>query len=102
MNSPTHLPFDAGARRAFVWIRRAQLFVGLVSAMTFSAPTRAQSSATGTVTGSVIDATTGKFLEGAEVAVEGTAVRTATEREGRFSLRDVPTGTRTIVVSYPG
>lgn len=56
----------------------------------------------GSITGTVIDATTGKFLEGADVSVEGTNLRVATEREGRFTLRDVPAGSRSIVVSYPG
>lgn len=56
----------------------------------------------GTVTGAVVDGATGKFLEGAEVSVEGTTLRVATEREGRFVLRDVPAGARTVVVVYPG
>src|SRR5438045_1737209 len=56
----------------------------------------------GSVTGAVIDAATGKFLEGADVSVEGTALHGVTEREGRFTLREVPTGARNIVVTYPG
>lgn len=58
--------------------------------------------ASGTITGSVIDASTGKFLEGADVSVEGTNLRAVSEREGRFTVTDVPAGPRTIVVSYPG
>ena len=56
----------------------------------------------GTVTGTVVDASTGKFLEGADVSVEGSALHVATEREGRFTLRAVPVGPRKLVVSYPG
>lgn len=65
-------------------------------------PLRAQTTGGGTVTGIVIDSTTGKFLEGAEITVDGTNVRTTTEREGRFTLRDVPAGQQKVVVSYPG
>jgi len=43
-----------------------------------------------------------KFLEGAEVSVEGTALRTNTERQGAFTLRDVPAGPHNIIISYPG
>jgi outer membrane receptor protein involved in Fe transport len=49
-----------------------------------------------------LTARTGKFLEGADVTVEGTALRVSTEREGRFVLREVPAGRRNVVVSYPG
>lgn len=64
-------------------------------------PVQAQS-AGGTVTGSVIDSATGKFLEGADVSIEGTNARTTTARDGTFVLRDVPLGARSLVVSYPG
>src|SRR6266700_1122120 len=72
-----------------------------VAALSLLTPARAQS-ATGTLSGSVIDSSTGKFLEGAEVAVEGTGLRTTTEREGQFTLRDVPAGPHEVVVTYPG
>ncbi len=66
-------------------------------------PTVAQAqSTTGTISGSVIDATTGKFLEGADVSLEGTDTHVASERQGRFTLRDVPSGARNLIVSYPG
>lgn len=57
---------------------------------------------TGVITGTVIDASTGKFLEGADVNVEGTSLRAVSEREGRYTVGDVPPGPRTVVVSYPG
>lgn len=68
----------------------------------FSLLTTAYAQSSGTITGTVIDPSSGKFLEGADVAVEGTAIRTTSEREGRFVLRDVPAGAHTIAVSYPG
>ncbi|HYP17016.1 MAG TPA: TonB-dependent receptor [Opitutus sp.] len=66
------------------------------------ATAHAQAAATGTVTGQVLDAASGKFLEGAEVAVRGTAIETTTMRDGSFSIEGVPAGAQTLVVSYLG
>ncbi len=62
---------------------------------------RAQASG-GIVTGSIVDASTGKLLEGADVSIEGTSLQTTTERQGAFTLRDVPAGPHNVVVTYPG
>jgi iron complex outermembrane recepter protein len=77
-------------------------FVGLVPllAVAFSPSLHAQEG--GTVTGLVIDATSGKFLEGAEVSVPGTELRTTTAREGSFVLRGLPPGQQKVAVIYPG
>jgi len=56
----------------------------------------------GTVAGSVIDATTGKYLEGAEVVVVGTALRAVSARDGSFTVTGVPAGPRNLTVTYPG
>ena len=56
---------------------------------------------TGTISGIVIDGT-GKYLEGAEIVVAGTTLRTTSEREGGFRLTVVPVGSQTLIVSYPG
>ena len=56
----------------------------------------------GSVFGSVIDASTGKYLEGADVTVDGTSISTSSAREGAFQLRDVPAGPHTVTVAYPG
>ena len=65
---------------------------------------RAQGGSTGTVTGTVLDSTTGRYLEGAEVSVEaeGVSRRTNSERGGAFTLTNIPAGPQTLVVSYPG
>ncbi|HKB90953.1 MAG TPA: carboxypeptidase regulatory-like domain-containing protein, partial [Opitutaceae bacterium] len=76
-------------------------FVLVVFLLTFLGRVHAQT-ASGTITGSVIDAATGKFLEGADVVVEGTTLRTTSAREGSFELRNVPAGPHTITVTYPG
>ena len=62
-------------------------------------PLRAQG--TGTIAGVVVDAG-GRFLEGAELAVTGTAIRGTSEREGVFRLSGVEPGNRTLSVAYPG
>ncbi|MCX6955925.1 MAG: TonB-dependent receptor, partial [Verrucomicrobia bacterium] len=56
----------------------------------------------GAISGSVVDASTGKYLEGAEVVVEGTEFRTTTARDGSFTLPGVPAGPRQVTVTYPG
>ncbi|MGC4071814.1 MAG: TonB-dependent receptor [Nibricoccus sp.] len=73
--------------------------------LTALAPTlRAQGGSTGTVTGTVLDSSTGKYLEGAEVSIEsqGVSLRTNSERSGEFSITGVPAGLQTLVVAYPG
>ena len=67
-----------------------------------SAPGLRAQTAGGQVTGRVLDSTTGKYIEGAEVSVDGTTLKTVTERGGTFTLSSVPAGTRTIVTTYPG
>lgn len=65
------------------------------------AAVRAQST-TGSISGAVIDATTGKYLEGADVSLDSGANHTASSRDGRFSFGEVPAGPHSITVSYPG
>ncbi|WP_233993504.1 TonB-dependent siderophore receptor [Salinibacter altiplanensis] len=71
------------------------LLVGLLAAST---PLHAQ---TGTVTGTVIDATSDAALSGANVGLEGTSLGATTE-DGRFTIPDVPTGTYTVRASIVG
>ncbi len=56
---------------------------------------------TGTITGSVVDASTGKYLEGAEVTIDGSALNAVTARDGSFTFAGVPAGPRTLTISYP-
>ena len=65
------------------------------------AAVRAQS-AIGGITGSVVDASTGKYLEGADVSVDSGAEQVTTGRDGRFVLNNVPSGSHTVTISYPG
>lgn len=45
-----------------------------------------------TVTGQVVDATTGSPLDGAAITIQGTALRVFTNADGRFMFRAVPPG----------
>lgn len=54
----------------------------------------------GKITGTVVDSQTGEFLIGVNVVIEGSTKGTATDIDGRYTIRNVEPGTYTIVVSY--
>ena len=54
------------------------------------------------ISGQIRDANNSSFLNGATVAVEGTNRATTTDREGRYSIRDLAPGTYTVRVNYLG
>jgi len=58
--------------------------------------------ASGVVSGRVLDGVTKAALPGAEVTVEGTQLKTSTDRDGDFRIAGVPAGTRTLIVTYLG
>lgn len=62
----------------------------------------AQTTSTGTLSGRVFDATTGRSLQGAVVTVRGTNASDFTDAEGRFSIPGVPAGTVNLDVDYVG
>src|SRR5690606_9311412 len=53
------------------------------------------------VTGRVVNALTGAYLQGAEVTV-GDAAPVLTNRDGSFTVRNVPAGSTTLRVYYTG
>src|SRR5947209_13976676 len=57
---------------------------------------------TRTVTGTVVDASTGQPLEGARVSVRGTALTTTTGASGEFTLGSVPQSGITITIRRIG
>ena len=63
---------------------------------------RAQTPATGTLTGRVTDAKSRLALSGARVTVSGTGLETFAAQGGDFTLVNVPAGAHSIVVSYVG
>jgi len=60
------------------------------------------SAGTGIVRGKVIDKDSKDPLPGAVVQIVGTGVGMSTDLDGRFLLRNVPTGTQTVSVIYVG
>ncbi len=99
MNTPAK-SHPASAPRAH--FRALAALVISAFALVFAAqPARAQAAA-GTITGTVIDSTTGKYLEGAEITIDGTTLRAVTARDGSFSVTGVPSGPRNVSVTYPG
>lgn len=55
-----------------------------------------------TVTGVVIDSSTGEPVIGASVLVKGTTVGNATNLDGRFTINNVPESAKHLIVSYIG
>jgi TonB-dependent receptor len=77
------------------------LCVAIALAVFSSVPTLLAQS-TGTITGRVLNATTGAYLPGASIAIEGAAASEVSGEGGTFRLNDVPGGALTLVVTYPG
>ncbi len=65
-------------------------------------PGFAQSSATGTIQGRVLNVRSGEYVEGARVTVEGTSVVAFTESDGSYRLSKVPVGPARLNVFYTG
>ena len=76
--------------------------VASVVAWLFSVDSVAQPAATGSIAGSVVNATTNKVLERAVVSVDGTNLSTVTTTDGSYRLAAVPQGSHTLTVSYTG
>ena len=55
-----------------------------------------------TVSGRISDAADGSPLPGANVTVQGTKLGAATDRDGQYFVRNVPTGAQTVQVSFVG
>ena len=65
----------------------------LAAVLLLGSPIRAQSSATGTIEGRVLNPATGENLELARMTVEGTALETFTDTDGQYRLANIPVGT---------
>jgi iron complex outermembrane receptor protein len=78
----------------------SRLLCSLTLALSLAGNLSAQS--TGTLTGRVLEASSGNYLQGAEIVVEGSVLRATTERDGSFSLSSVPAGSYSVTATYPG
>lgn len=75
-------------------------FATFVLLACLAAPARAQDK--GTVAGQVVNSATGNSLSNAVVTLAGTSNSALTDRDGRFVLLGVPTGSQTLRVTYTG
>jgi TonB-dependent receptor len=99
---PDAVPSTITPMTAFVLLRT---FAGRLAALllgTALASGAAFAQTTGTLTGRVADAATGKSLQGAIVRVLGTAATATTDASGRFSLPGLPAGAHRVEVDYVG
>ncbi len=62
----------------------------------------ALAASSGSITGRVVDKTTGDPLPGANVTIQGTSIGASTDLDGKFTLRNVPTGRQSVHVTYIG
>jgi len=67
-----------------------------------AAHVQAQSSGSGTISGSVTSVRTGNALQGATVSVPGSNLIEFTDSAGRYTLSGVPVGAVDVVVNYSG
>lgn len=61
-----------------------------------------QAQATGSITGTVTDSTTGEVLPGVNVVVQDLNLGGATNAQGQYTISDVPAGNHTLTASFVG
>ncbi len=59
-------------------------------------------SGNGRITGTITDANSGETLIGVNVTIKGTSIGSATDIDGQYTIRRVPAGGHTLVISYIG
>ena len=57
---------------------------------------------TGTISGKILDAETKRPLDGANVVIQGTALGSTADSNGRFEIANVPPGKATVAATYIG
>jgi TonB-linked SusC/RagA family outer membrane protein len=81
---------------------RSILLAALIGAGGLLLPHGVSAQATGSVTGSVVDAASQRPLQDAQISIPGTGRGTLTNAQGRYLLTAVPTGTVTVRVELIG
>lgn len=56
----------------------------------------------GRITGTIVDASTGEALPGANVRINGTSLGAATDADGHYTIPGIPAGSHTLIVTYIG
>ncbi len=54
------------------------------------------------VTGVVVDADTDEPIIGASVLVKGTTIGTITDIDGKYTIENIPSGSKSLVISFVG
>lgn len=67
-----------------------------------SAPSEAQQRETGTISGVITEAATGRAVAGAQVGIAGSQLGASSGAEGRFTIANVPVGSRVLQVRMIG
>ena len=79
------------------------LSLAITIAATIGAAGVSATAAAGSVlSGKIVDAATGAPVNAASITVKGTPLRTSSEGDGTFVIRDVPAGVAVIEVDRPG
>lgn len=89
-------------RITFFKRRSTGLLLLIFLSLLLISPTSMFAQKKGTISGRVSDATTGDYLPGANVLLEGTTFGAATDRSGIYRISNIPPGTYTLKVSYIG
>src|SRR5687768_13578871 len=84
------------------WFPQIRLFLTLFAGLAALASSEAQTSATGSITGRVLDASTGRYLNNAQVTIAGTARTARTNEYGEYRFDNVPAGEVNIEAFYSG
>lgn len=85
-------------------VRRCRsLAAALIAGLLFALPLQVfAQTATGTITGRILNEGTGQYLRSAIVSVAGTNLSTVAEAGGVYTLNNVPAGDARIIVMYAG
>lgn len=75
-------------------MQKALLLVAFISVSFFAV------AQTGSISGTITDAKTKEAIIGASILVAGTSIGTSTDLDGKFTLKSVPVGTQTIIVTF--
>ena len=78
------------------WLRRARTIALAAASLLLAAASPAAAQGNGTVQGTVVDAVTQRPVAGVQVMVAGTTIGGRSNDEGRFTITNVPAGTRTL------
>ena len=84
------------------WLSQFRLFIALITGLSVFASAEAQPAATGTIAGRVLDASTGRYLNNAQVTIAGTNRTTRTNEYGEYHFDNVPAGEVNVEAFYSG